>query len=81
MSDELTITIPTPDISISREEIEKKVNDKLNEAVNNYESVLSAIHLPKDLTGTVTVYDLKYEVTYEFDNGKLQAVSVSYPDK
>ncbi len=34
-----------------------------------------------ELTGTVAVYDLKHEVTYEFDNGKLESVSVSCPDK
>ena len=76
---ELIVTLPTPpDISLSRSEIEKQVGDALDTAVSNYESVLSAIYLPKDLTGTVTVDDDKNSIVYEFENGKLQSVSASY---
>ena len=76
---ELIVALPTPpDISLSRGEIEKQVSDALDKAVSNYESILSAVYLPKDLTGTVTVDDDKNSITYEFENGKLQSVSASY---
>lgn len=81
-NEEVVVTLGAPpDISLLRSEIEKQISDKLDTAVSNYESVLSAIYLPKDLTGTITVDDNKNSIMYEFDNGKLQSVSVTYEDK
>lgn len=44
------------------------------------------IDFPDDLTGTITVLQnnvaaLVHSVIYEFENGKLKSVAVSYKDK
>jgi len=83
-NEEVVVTLGNPpDISLLRDEIEKQINDKLS-AFSNALMTPQDIYFPDNFTGTITVAPVDGSIycnVYEYENGKLKSLMVSYKDK